>query len=241
MSSETRNDVMKMKHWELKYWQKATRVVAMSEEDKTIMEVQVPSIVVEIVPNGVDSKYFMQKVSKKSQTPVILYVGNFTWLQNREAVDVLVRKVWPIIKGAFSKAKLWIIGKEAKVFFNNLESDDIRVDQVSDIRQVYQEASVLVAPIYGGGGTRYKNFEAFASGLPVITTSIGIGGTKARDGVEVIIRDNPDEIAEATLNLLKDKKLYNKIAVNARNMVKDKYDWDPIAKKLSNIYENLSK
>lgn len=234
-------DVMKMKHWELKYWQKATRVVAMSEEDKTIMEVQVPSIVVEIVPNGVDSKYFMQKVSKKSQTPVILYVGNFTWLQNREAVDVLVRKVWPIIKGAFPKAKLWIIGKEAKVFFNNLESDDIRVDQVSDVRQVYQEASVLVAPIYGGGGTRYKNFEAFASGLPVITTSIGIGGTKARDGVEVIIRDNPDEIAEATINLLKDKKLYNKIAVNARNMVKDKYDWDPIAKKLSNIYENLSK
>ena len=138
-------------------------------------------------------------------------------------------------------AKLWIIGKDAKEFFSKFESFDVRVDEVEDVREVYQKSSILVAPIYGGGGTRYKNFEAFASGLPVITTSIGIRGTDAKDGIDVVIRNTPEEIAEATIQLLKDKDLYLRVATNAKKMVKNKYDWDPIAQELSKIYEYLGK
>ncbi|OGE72224.1 hypothetical protein A3H40_02485 [Candidatus Daviesbacteria bacterium RIFCSPLOWO2_02_FULL_38_15] len=232
-------DVFKMKYWELKYWQKAQRVVAMSEEDKKSMLSQIPSLNVDIVPNGVDSEYFGRKLTDRSKTPIVLYLGNFTWLQNREAVDILVNKIWPKVKIRLPNAKLWIIGKNAEEFFPKLESSDIRVDEVKDVRVVYQQAAILVAPIYGGGGTRYKNFEAFASGLPVVTTSIGIRGTKAKDGIEVIIRDEPEEIAEAIIQLLNNGKLYEKIAGKAKKMVQVEYDWDPIANKLSSIYQSL--
>lgn len=234
-------DVLKMKYWELRYWRQAAKVVAMSDEDRKIMISEAPKLGVDIVPNGVDSVYFNKTISTRAKQKIILYVGNFTWLQNREAVDILVRKIWPKIKKALPFAKLWIIGKEAQKFFPNLATDDIRVEEVEDIRDVYQQASILVAPIYGAGGTRYKNFEAFASGLPVVTTSIGIGGTNARDGVEVIICNNPEDIASAAVKLLMSKDLYKKIAENARKMVREKYDWDPIAKKLSSIYKNLGK
>lgn len=234
-------DVIKMKYWELQYWKRADRVVAMSEEDKKSMLFQIPSLDVNIVPNGVDSDYFGKKIKDRLKNPVILYLGNFTWLQNREAAQALVSKVWPKIKEKIPKSKLWIIGKDAKEFFSKLESENIRVDEVADVREVYQQASVLVAPIYGGGGTRYKNFEAFASGLPVVTTSIGIRGTKAKDGVEVIIRDDPSDIADCVVELLDNGKLYDKIVANAQVLVKKEYDWDPIAEKLSRIYLNLSK
>lgn len=234
-------DVAKMKHWELKYWKRAKRVVAMSEQDRKSMLFQVPSLDVDIVPNGVDSVFFNKKLKDRAKNPIILYLGNFTWLQNREAVDVLINKVWPKIKQNILSCKLWIIGKDAKEFFLKLENEDIRVDEVEDVREVYQQASVLVAPIYGGGGTRYKNFEAFASGLPVVTTSIGIRGTQAQDGKEVIIRDDPNEIVGAVVNLLSDKKFYGDIARNAKKMVQGEYDWDPIARKLSRIYEELGK
>lgn len=232
-------DVSKMKYWELRYWRQAEKVVAMSDEDRKIMVSEVPKLDVDIVPNGVDSEYFRVQVVKRSKSGIILYLGNFTWLQNREAVDILVRRVWPNIKKALPDAKLWIIGKEAQKFFPNLSREDIRVEEVEDVREIYQQASVLVAPIYGGGGTRYKNFEAFASGLPVVTTSIGIRGTDAKDGEEVIVRDNPEDIAKAAVEILNNPKLYQKIAEKAKKMVKEKYDWDPIAKKLSNIYEYL--
>lgn len=234
-------DVAKMKYWELQYWRKATKVVAMSEDDKKTMLNQLPSLDVDTVPNGVDSKFFAKKIAERSSEPILLYLGNFTWLQNREAVEVLVKKIWPKILQRVENCKLWIIGKGAKVFFSNFESDQVRVDEVEDVREVYQTATILVAPIYGGGGTRYKNFEAFASGLPVVTTSIGIRGTRAKDGKEVIIRDTAEQIADAAVELLINKNLYKQIAENAKKMVEEKYDWDPIAEKLSKIYEQLGR
>lgn len=234
-------DVLKMKYWELKYWRKAKKVVAMSEEDRKTMLSQIQRLDVDIVPNGVDSGYFGEKIAGRFSEPTILYLGNFTWLQNREAVSVLVNEVWPKIKRSLPNAKLWIIGKDAKVFFSNLKSKDVRIDEIDDVRVIYQQSSILVAPIYGGGGTRYKYLESFASGLPVVTTSIGIRGTDVKDGEEVIIRDDPKDIADAALKLLSDAILYKKIAINAKKMVAKIYDWDPIAKKLSNIYEELGK
>lgn len=232
-------DVLKMKYWEKKFWNQATRIVAMSEQDKQLMLSLSPNLDVDIVPNGVDSKYFSKKITKRSDKPIILYLGNFTWLQNREAVDVLVEKIWPAIKLKLPQSKLWIIGKDAQRFFPDLSNDSIRVEEIKDVREAYQQASVLVAPIYGGGGTRYKNFEAFASGLPVVTTSIGIRGTNAKDGTEVIVRDKPEDIAIEAIKLLTDHEFYQRIAAQAETMVSEKYDWDPIAKKLSKIYEDL--
>jgi glycosyltransferase involved in cell wall biosynthesis len=234
-------DVLKMKYWEKRSWTEANKVAAMSLEDKRIMLSQLPDLDVDIVPNGVDSEFFGEPVAARSKTPVVLYLGNFTWLQNREAVQVLVKKIWPKIKKDISSAKLWIIGKEAQKFFPDLSTTDIRVEEVGDVREVYQQASVLVAPIYGGGGTRYKNFEAFASGLPVVTTSIGIGGTEAKDGVEVVVRNAPDEIAGAAVLLLQNPGQAKAIADSAKKLVKNKFDWDPIAKHLSQIYEQLGK
>ncbi len=234
-------DVLKMKYWEKRFWGQANKVAAMSLEDKRIMLSQLPDLDVDIVPNGVDSEFFGEPVAARSKTPVVLYLGNFTWLQNREAVQVLVKKIWPKIKEDIPSAKLWIIGKEARKFFPDLSTTDIRVEEVGDVREVYQQASVLVAPIYGGGGTRYKNFEAFASGLPVVTTSIGIGGTEAKDGVEVVVRNAPDEIAGAAVLLLQNPEQAKAIADSAKKLVKNKFDWDPIAKYLSQIYEQLGK
>lgn len=234
-------DVLKMKYWEKKFWDQATKVVAMSEEDMQIMLSQIPDLDVDIVPNGVAIEFFGKKIINRSKQPIILYLGNFTWLQNREAVKVLLLNIWPKIKSKIKNVKLWIVGKDAKKFFPNLADKDIKVEEVSDVRVAYQKASLLVAPIYGGGGTRYKILEGFASGLPVITTSIGIGGIDAKNGVNVIIRDKVQDIVKEAVELIKKPDLAEKISENAKNLVKEKYEWDPIARKLSSLYQDLGK
>ncbi len=57
----------------------------------------------------------------------------------------------------------------------------------------------------------------------------------------MIINDKPEDIAGAAVKLLTDKILYKKIAENAKRKVFKKYDWDPIAKNLSHIYEDLGR
>lgn len=240
-------DVWKMRFWESRYWQQANRVVAMSDEDKRIIKKEAPGTDVDVVPNGVDADYFDPEkvkdiaIKRDNKKPVVLYVGNCTWLQNREAIEILYKDVWPKITEKLPEAKLWIIGKSADHFFSHLRSEKVRVEEVKDIREAYFGASVLVAPIYGAGGTRYKFFEAFASELPIITTSIGIGGTDATDGENVIIRNTPATIAEATIDILQNEKLYQKIAKNGKKLIREKYDWEAISQKLGEIYEELGK
>lgn len=230
-------DVTKIRFWEKHYWQKADLVAAMCQSDKEIMESLVPRLHVEIVPNGIDGDFFSEVKFQKSKKPTVLFVGNFKWLQNKEAAMILVEKIWPQIKEKVKDTRLLIVGRNPTVKIKNLASSQISVlENLEDIREAYQKATLLLAPIKGPGGTRFKILEAMASGTPVVTTSVGIEGIGAKDGQEALICDEPKKLAAAAVRLLQDPKLAQKISTSARKLVLEKYNWGKIAQDLDKIY-----
>lgn len=234
-------DVSKIHYWEKYFWKQAKAVVAMSESDKKKMQENVANLEVKIVPNGVDCLVFNFRNKSIGHKPTILFVGNFKWLQNREAVLKLVKDIWPIIVKKIPNAKLWIVGKFPTQDILNMRSSQIVVsDDIEDITYAYKNSDVLLAPIYGPGGTRYKILEAMASGIPVITTTCGIEGLDITDGKEAIIRDDIKQLAEATISILTQPKLYNNLALNANLIVREKYTWEVIAQALDKIYESIA-
>lgn len=232
-------DVGKIHFWEKRFWQKATRVVAMSEADRYAMQKLSPKLRFDLVPNGVDTQFFqIKRKLTPSGSPTILFVGNFKWLQNREAVSILVRKIWPKVKKELPLANLWIVGKFPTAEIRNFSSASIKVsDDIDDIRQAYNKSDLLLAPIYGPGGTRYKILEAMATGLPVVTTTTGIEGLGIVHGREVLIQDEPGKLAEETIKILQDASLYKRLADNGRKLVEEKYNWGKIAQALDEIYQ----
>jgi len=233
-------DVAKIYFWEKRFWKKAKRVIAMSRSDKEIMEKRVSSLKVNIVPNGVDTNFFtFRRKINRSELKTVLFVGNFKWLQNREAVSILIREVWPKIKTVLKdKVRLWIVGKSPPSDILKKQVRDIKVyDDIDDIRRVYQKADVLLAPIYGPGGTRYKILESMAAGIPVVTTSTGIEGLSAKNAKEVLVAEDSSGLANLTIRVLTDENLYKKLAFSGRRLVEDKYSWKTIARDLDNIYE----
>ncbi len=232
-------DVGKINFWEKRFWQKATKVVAMSDSDRLSMQRLVPNLQVDLVPNGVDTQYFKRKEQVvSSKNPIILFVGNFKWLQNREAVSILVKKIWPLVVKEVSNAKLWIVGKFPTSEIKNFSSASIKVsDDIDDIKDAYVQSDLLIAPIYGPGGTRYKILEAMATGLPVITTSTGVEGLDITHGKQALIKDNPEDLASEIVKILNNPKLYKTLAENGRKLVEEKYNWERIAQELDKIYE----
>lgn len=234
-------DVAKLKHWETHFWKVADTVVAMSDSDKEAMRNLVPKLDVDIVPNGIDEEFFTQKKSYKDKTPKVLYVGNFKWMQNEEAALVLINKVWPRIKTKIKKAKLWIVGMNITEDIKTHKGNDIEITEgIPDIRDAYLNSSVLVTPIKGPGGTRLKILEAMASGLPVVTTSVGAEGLGVKHGKHAFISDSWKGLSKYAIEVINDPKKAKIMGRNARKFVEKNYTWKVSAEELNDLYTQLT-
>ncbi|MCX7928120.1 MAG: glycosyltransferase family 4 protein [Patescibacteria group bacterium] len=234
-------DVMKLRFWEKYFWKKADGLVAVSREDKLIMQKLIPKADVDIIPNGVDFEYYCAKKVEKKFPPRVLYgVTNFEWLQNLEAVNILIKEVWPHIKKGFPTAILWIVGRKIPYDLLQLskEKQDIKItESIADSRDAYLGASVMLTPIRGSGGTRLKVLEAMAAGLPVVSTSVGVAGLDVKHGKHALISDDTKELARFTVELLKDKDKARIIGKNGKDYVRKFFDWQSIVKMHDKIYK----
>jgi len=234
-------DVLKIKLWEKYFWQKATRLAAMSDSDKNIMQKTVKGRKVDVVANGVDVDHFAKARGKKPKPPIILFVGNFKWLPNKDAAMFLTKDIWPIINQSLPQAKLWIVGRNpTKEILDLSKSKNVTVTgDLDDIRTAFKKASVLLAPIRNGRGTKYKVLEAMASHVPVVTTKLGIEGIDAQHNKAVLIVESAQNLAQKTIKVLTDKKLAERLAENGEKLVNQKFNWQTISNKLDIIYQQL--
>lgn len=242
-------DVAKLRYWEARFWREANRVVAVSEADKRIMQKCVPEMKVGIVPNapGDDlADLYGKRGTPDWKKPVIFFQSNFLWMQNVEGARILTQKIFPLVKKLIPNAVCRIVGQHAGSKTGNLRGNGVEIvslenADIGGVRQAYLAGTVFVAPLLGPGGTRLKILSAMAVGMPVVATPVGAQGIEAKDGEEILIGRNWQEMAEEVVALINDKDLYMTIAKNARRLIKTKYNWEKIADKLGRIYEETAR
>lgn len=238
-------DIKKIIRWEKHYWNSCDKLIVMSEDDKNFIAKQIgQKDKIEVVSNGVDTTWFEEKKKSLPSNPTLLSVGTFNWLPNVEAVKFLVNQVWPTVKKEIPKAKLWIVGNvpTKEVFAYQRKDPNITVSGgIPDIRDAFNGAHILMAPVFSGKGTRYKILEAMASHTPIIATDIAVEGLGVKNKEHVLTSNSGTGMAQLAIKLLQDKSLQNKLAKNGFSFVKENYDWQQISVKLDNIYKEIGK
>lgn len=237
-------DVAKISFWERHFWRRADRLVAVSQEDASIMERLSPGLRPEVVPNGIGED-FENAPPKTHYNKTILYMGNYKWIQNSEAAQILATQVFPLIKKAIPDAKLAIAGQFITGAVKSLKSQDIDIIELQDndnlgVVNAYRKSGLLVAPIYGPGGTRLKILAAMSSMIPVVTTPIGAEGYGAIDGKSIMVGSTPAEMAAKAIKILTNRKLYESLARQAKELVQVKFTWGPITHHLESIYSEMT-
>lgn len=240
-------DIMKLKRAERYYWKKALLVGGVSEADTKEIRSLEPSINPVIIPNCAGDEMFVEKLSPKDlKKPTILFIGNFDWLQNTEAVKILAEKIAPIIQTKIPEAKIIVAGQNANKKLplksgGNIEIISLAQDDSDTVLRLYKDSTLFIAPIFGPGGTRLKILAAMASGLPVISSQTGVEGLNLADNKHVLIANTPLEFVEQTLRILKDEKLYELIRSNSYGLAVKEYSWKHIANKLEIVYKQIKK
>lgn len=230
-------DVLKLLWWEKYIWKKAKNVIAVSEDDKEIINQTIDVTKISVVPNGVDISLFPYTPKKLGDHPVFLFVGNFLWMQNKDAVKQLSSTLWPRIMNIYPDATLRIVGKHMpENLRQNLSSGMVLLEHVEDIIDEYKKADIVLAPIRVGGGTQFKILEAMAAGIPVVTTSKGAEGLKVANGKELFIADDENGFASVISQLLTNQKLKNTVTRSARTCIETYYSWKIIARELERVW-----
>lgn len=240
-------DILKLKYWEEAMWTKTTRLVAVSEIEREIMSKIRKDVV--IVSNGADITKFKVQGSKFkiSGEKRILFIGEFKWVQNRDAIEWIIKEIWPKLMSEFIPSmtnrgiKLWVVGRTIPESIRKLTSDkNIIFDDHApkETELIYPKADLLLAPIRIGGGTSFKILEAMASGVPVITTALG-NAIGAKEELEIVIAKNTEDFVVKIKKVLDEKEFHETISRNARKLIEEKFNWTKIAKDLNSVYESV--
>ena len=232
-------DARKVRVWEERVWKKATALVAVSEDDAKCIR-SITNCKVSVVPNGVDIQSFpFVQHSFNMASPTFLFVGNFLWAPNKEALVTLLKNIWPAISKKFPTATLTIVGKQFPKSMESYVQKNVIVQQdLLNIHDAFISHDVLLAPMGIGGGTKFKILEAMASGTAVITTRAGYMGIQAKAGEHIVEANVTEDFVKAVTSLYANPQRTLVMTRAARLLVEKLYDWRVIAKSLDEVWRN---
>lgn len=203
---------------------RATVVVLANAQEVTLLRTRRPVVV---VANGFDFPNTMSRQLRDSRR--LLFMGSLFYHPNLDGLKWFCDYIWPHVLGAIPDARLDVVGYVEKsigdlpqklgVFYHSY---------VEHVDQFVSQSSCLVVPLRIAGGTRIKILEAWANGLPVVSTTVGAEGLDAQHGVTLLIGDTAETFTNACVLLLQSPDLGNRLAASAFKHGKARFDWQAI-------------
>lgn len=243
----------RIKYYEGRIVNEFEHTFAVTEPDKTALKDALRSIVevedlesnrITVVPIAVDTQE-LQPAKRVAGSKNILTLGTLHYPPNADGIRWFANDVFPLVQAQEPDATLTIIGKNPPADLLQLQERNPGTIEVTgyveDLSPYFDKAGAMVIAVRAGGGMRVRILEAFARGMPVVTTTIGLEGIDAVPGEHVLVEDTPQGFAESTLALLANPELADKLSRSGRRLAEDNYDWKVVLGRMDNIYETVAR
>jgi len=213
----------------------ADYVLTVSENDRACFAEYVDPNRIAVIPTGVDTEYF-QPMPGAEQPNTTVFTGSMDWMPNEDGVVYFAEKILPLVRSEIPETLFWAVGRRPPRRLEALASGNVVVTgAVEDIRAYLGKAAVCVVPLRSGSGTRIKIFEAMAMGKAVVSTSLGAEGLPVRHGENIVLADDPAELARQVVDLLRDPQRREQLGKAARQLVVQHYSWSSAAASFDQI------
>lgn len=235
-----------LREWELRSWPWVDAALSVSPVESEIFTKATGNNLVWDVPTGggVDLEKYMPAHPNRKKPYDLLYLGTMEWFPNSHGMKWFIQEVFPRVLKRIPNVNLQIVGfgkpddhlvalsKQRKnITFWGEQRDDVAF---------FHKSKVFIVPLFIGAGARVKIPTAWASQIPIVSTTIGAEGLKYTPRKDILIADDPEAFAQAVINLLENQKIANEIAHNAYNLATREYSSEVCVKQLVNIYHQLA-
>jgi sugar transferase (PEP-CTERM/EpsH1 system associated) len=186
-----------------------------------------------VIPNGVKEELLFRE-NKFKEENWIVFLGKMNTAPNVDAVIYFANEIFPLIIKNKNDVRFIIVGSSPTkevLKLGKRKSVDV-TGFVEDPYEYLDKAKIVIAPLRFSAGIQNKILEAMALGKVVVTTSKGARGISGEDGKHFVVVDDKKKMAKNILDLLNDEPKRKEIGNNAQELVKEKYRWDIIAKRL---------
>ena len=229
----------KLQREEVAAWKWLDGISVTSERDRSLVAGAVPAGRCVLAPNGVDLESFKPPAGGAEPNTVIFF-GAHNYFPNTDGLRFLLTEIWPQIIAARPSARLRVVGPRPPDEVAALAPPSVSIEgRVDDIAAAVGRASVAIAPLRIGGGTRLKVIEAMALARPIVATRIGAEGIDVEGGRDLLLADAPGDFARAVLRLLANPAEAEALGKNARKRAEESYGWDACARPLEQLLEGL--
>ena len=207
-----------------------SRVLVPSECDAEATLRIAPGANVAVYPNAIP----WIPVPQRGREDVIAFSGNFEYHPNIAAVRFFRQCVWPELRERWPGVTWRLIGMNPQGV-RRFTGGDPRIEVAGAVGDAVAElarAKVAVVPILAGSGTRLKILEAWAAGVPVVSTPMGAEGLPAKDSENLLLAGDPRGFAAAVSRLLADEALGDRIGAAGRAVLEREFTWEAAWKRL---------
>ena len=229
----------KLRHYEGRVCRQFDLVTVVSNQDYVALAEAAGAVFpTEVSPIAVDTQE-LAFLPRGPDARHVVSVATMFYPPNVEGVYWFARKVFPLIRYEVPQTHFFAVGSRppAKITRLAVPGAGIAVTgYLSDLEPILRQSAVMVVPVHSGSGMRVKILEAFARGIPVVSTTIGVEGIAAKNGEHLLVADGPTQFARAVIRLLQRPEEAGRLALAARQLVEARYDWRTALAGLDKIY-----
>jgi glycosyltransferase involved in cell wall biosynthesis len=203
-----------------------------------------------VIPNGVDVRYYESVRLGHCPPPdglaagphAFVFVASFSHPPNAFAAKVILDQVYPRLRARYPDCRVLLVGRDPTPHMMKVAGRDPHVavtGEVADVRPYLAAAKASIVPLQHGAGTRFKIVEAFAAGVPVVSTSKGDEGLDVVPGRHLLRADTPQQFADALHELFSAPSLRQRLIAAAFDLVRREYSREAVGQRVTRALQHL--
>jgi sugar transferase (PEP-CTERM/EpsH1 system associated) len=192
--------------------------------------------------NGVDTEYFDGGRGYANPYPedaeALVFTGAMDYWANVDAVDWMVREVFPEILRLRPSTRFYIVGARPGPDVQALGKREgvVVTGAVPDIRPYLAHSRLALAPLRIARGVQNKVLEAMAMGKPLVASSPAMEGIDAPNPLDLKVANSAQDWVRSIVDMLGDTSLPRHSETN-RSFVLKRYGWKRNLSQLDRLWE----